>query len=174
LAGNSVLIGSHDSLGRDVTDTFSGLNFGAAYLFDGATGGLVRMFQDATPRSPDGFGNAVALTATKVVAGVPGKGVARVYDGAVSASLPRTYFVTNTNDSGPGCLRQAPLNSNASVGVRDTINFVIGNGAQTIRPASALPVITDPVTIDATTQVGYAGSPLIELNGTSAGTQTSG
>src|SRR5437773_9644181 len=79
--------------------------------------------------------------------------------------LPSIYFVTNTNDSGPGSLRQALLNSNASAGVADAINFLIGNGAQTISPASPLPTITDPVTIDATTQVGYVGSPLIELNG---------
>src|SRR5262249_3310703 len=56
LADNSVLIGSHDNLGRDITDTL-GLNFGAAYLFDGSTGGLVYMYQEAVPRSHDGLGN---------------------------------------------------------------------------------------------------------------------
>src|SRR5207244_3882144 len=35
----------------------------------------------------------------------------------------------------------------------------------TISPASALDVITQPVTIDGTTQPGYTDSPLIELTG---------
>jgi hypothetical protein len=39
---------------------------------------------------------------------------------AASAAI---YTVTNTNDSGPGSLRQAVLDANASVTVVDTINF---------------------------------------------------
>src|SRR5438105_443291 len=85
-------------------------------------------------------------------------------------SMPSTFTVLNTLDSGAGSLRQAILASNASVGIADTIAFDIGGGGQqTIRPASALPIITDSVTIDGTTQGGYAGSPLIELNGGGAG-----
>jgi uncharacterized protein (TIGR03437 family) len=79
-----------------------------------------------------------------------------------------TFTVTNTNDSGPGSLRQAIIDANANAGL-DTINFNTGSGVQTIQPTSALPTITSPVTIDGTSQPGYAGSPLIELNGVSAG-----
>src|SRR5207245_2771692 len=76
--------------------------------------------------------------------------------------------VTNTNDSGPGSLRQAILDANANAGA-DMIAFNIsGAGAHTIIPASALPTITDPVTIDGTTQPGFSGNPLIELNGSNA------
>lgn len=76
-----------------------------------------------------------------------------------------TFTVTNTNDSGPGSLRQAILDANANPGA-DTIAFNIpGSGLQTIELSSALPTITDPVTIDGTTQPGYAGGPLIELHG---------
>jgi parallel beta-helix repeat protein len=39
----------------------------------------------------------------------------------------------------------------------------------TIAPLSALPALTEPAIIDGTTQPGYAGSPLIELNGASTG-----
>ena len=35
-----------------------------------------------------------------------------------------------------------------------------------IKPSSILPAITDPVILDATTQPGYAGKPIIELDGT--------
>ena len=73
--------------------------------------------------------------------------------------------VTNTNDTGPGSLRQAILDSNASVGFKNVIAFVVGTGAATISPASPLPAISDPVLIDGTTQPGFAGSPLVELAG---------
>ncbi len=70
---------------------------------------------------------------------------------------------------GPGCtLRAAIQEANALVGV-DSIHFAIGIGPQTITPTSLLPLITEAVTIDGTTQPGFAGTPIIELNGTSAG-----
>ncbi len=80
-----------------------------------------------------------------------------------------TLVVSNSNVSGPGSLQQAILDANATNGL-DTIVFNIpGTGVHTINLASALPPITDSVVIDGTTQPGYAGKPLIELNGASAG-----
>ena len=60
-----------------------------------------------------------------------------------AASLPAaTFTVTNTNDSGPGSLRQAILDANANSGP-DTIAFnITGSGVHTISPASALPAIS--------------------------------
>ncbi len=78
--------------------------------------------------------------------------------------LLATYVVSNTADSGAGSLRQAILDSNASP-VRDTIAFSIASISKSIEAKSGLPPITNPVTIDATTQLGYAGSPLVELSG---------
>jgi parallel beta-helix repeat protein len=75
-----------------------------------------------------------------------------------------TYTVTNTNDSGPGSFRQAIIDSNSS-GAPATIVFSIGSGPQTITPLAVFPFITNQVTIDATTQPGYAGHPLIQLDG---------
>ena len=83
------------------------------------------------------------------------------------------FVVVNTNDSGPGSLRQAIQQANASPGV-DTITFAIGVGYQTIAPTSALPTITDPMIIDGTTQPGYAGAPLIEVWGFAAGPDVHG
>jgi hypothetical protein len=86
------------------------------------------------------------------------------------AALAATITVTTTADSGAGSLRQAILDSNASVGTLDTIAFDIpGAGVHTIVPASILPPITDPVVLDGTTQPGFAGTPLIEIDGTNAG-----
>jgi len=84
-------------------------------------------------------------------------------------SRAATFTVSNTSDSGSGSVRQAILDANANAGL-DTIVFQIpGSGTHSIMPLSALPAITDPVTIDGTTQQGFAGRPRVEINGTRAG-----
>jgi hypothetical protein len=88
--------------------------------------------------------------------------------------LLATFTLTNTSDAGAGSLRDAITQANASVGVADTINFSIGSGIQTITLASALPSIVDTVTIDGTTQGGFAGTPLNEIVGTGAGAGANG
>jgi streptogramin lyase len=92
---------------------------------------------------------------------------------AANALVQTGFVVTNANDSGPGSLRQAILNSNATPGV-DTITFAVGSGVQTIKPTSALPTVTDPVVIDGTTQPGYGGKPIIVLDGSLAGAGATG
>ena len=91
--------------------------------------------------------------------------------GALGAA---TFTVTTTADSGAGSLRQAILDANATAGV-DTIAFNIpGTGVQTIAPQTALPEVTDYVTIDGYTQpgssvnalaIGINAVLLIELSG---------
>lgn len=96
-----------------------------------------------------------------------------ILTGAANAA---TYVVTNTADSGAGSFRQAILNSNANVGT-DTINFnIAGSGVHTIfvQGVNVLPEITDSVTINGTTQPGYAGNPLIEIDGSNTTEQSNG
>lgn len=84
-----------------------------------------------------------------------------------------TFTVTTTADSGTGSLRQAILDANANPGA-DVIGFALpGTGVHTISPASNLPLITDAVTIDGTTQ-GSSGAPVVELDGTNAGVTGTG
>lgn len=85
-------------------------------------------------------------------------------EGVEARQLLATLLVTTAADAGAGSLRQAILDANVST-TASVIDFRIGTGAQTIIPASPLPVITNPVTIDGTTQPGYAGTPLIQING---------
>lgn len=87
--------------------------------------------------------------------------------------LLATYVVDTTADAGLGSLRQAIFDANANPGA-DDIHFNIGTGLQTIAPLTALPGIIDATNIDATTQPGYAGSPLIVLNGAAAGMTSNG
>jgi parallel beta-helix repeat protein len=79
--------------------------------------------------------------------------------------VPAAFLVTTTADAGAGSLRQAILDANAAPGTNE-IDFAIGSGPQTIRPTSALPEVTHSVLIDGTTQPAFAGSPLIDLDGT--------
>lgn len=83
-----------------------------------------------------------------------------------SESRAAPAFVSTTADSGPGSLRQAILDVNA--GLFDAIEFRILPAATAyviqVGP-EPLPSIQRPVTIDATTQPGYAGRPIVELRG---------
>jgi hypothetical protein len=78
--------------------------------------------------------------------------------------------VTKTNDDGStGTLRWAIGQANSAAG-EDEIDFAIpGAGVHTLQPTSPLPALTGPVIINGGTQPGYAGVPLIELNGASGG-----
>jgi parallel beta-helix repeat protein len=79
------------------------------------------------------------------------------------------YTVTTVADSGPGSLREA-LSFHSS-----PITFAIGSGVQVIRPLSPLPTVTAAGTlIDGSTQPGYAGTPLIVLDGSLAGSSANG
>ena len=84
------------------------------------------------------------------------------------------FTVNSINDSGSGSLRQAITDANAAGGL-NTISFQIPGAAPfSISPLSPLPALAAPVVLDATTQPGFAGSPIIELNGVSAGIGTVG
>ncbi len=98
--------------------------------------------------------------------------------------LLSTYIVTSTADSGTGSLRDAINSANATGSTITEIDFNIGtkgtsSGVQIIKPASALPALTaNNVFINGHSENQWQGvtstSPLIELNGASAGTGSDG
>ena len=90
----------------------------------------------------------------------------------VSATPPLSFVVTNTNDSGPGSLRQVILNADIVGG--HAITFAIPTlGVDTIVIDSPLPMITGPTVIDGSSQAAFEGTtssgPLIEVDGQLAG-----
>jgi len=93
-------------------------------------------------------------------------------------TLLSTLWVVNNRDNGDdaapldGSLRWAIVEANQTAS--DAIDFAIGTGAQTIQPVAPLPMVTNPVFIDGTTQPGFAGTPLITLDGSLAGTAADG
>jgi len=87
--------------------------------------------------------------------------------------VPTVFTVTSVADAGPGSFRQAILDANANAGP-DTINFNVGSGAIAVLPVTQLDTITDAVVIDGTTQPGFAGTPIVQIDGTSAPTGANG
>lgn len=97
----------------------------------------------------------------------------------VARANAATFTVTNTNDSGAGSLREAinDANSNSNPATMDVIEFnIAGAGVKTITLVSALPTITQKVTINGYSQPGASantavapnpmnGTILIEING---------
>jgi uncharacterized repeat protein (TIGR01451 family) len=89
--------------------------------------------------------------------------------------LLATFTVQSAADDGSaGTLRWAVNQVNSDSGP-DTIQFNLpGPGVQVIALSSPLPQITTAVTIDGTSQPGYSGSPLIQIDGTHAGSSSAG
>jgi len=143
---------------RDLYATIVGNNTGliAYYQFDETTG---LTLPDVSVNNNDGL--LTNMTGT---------------EWTVSGALTIPPFtVVNTDDSGPGSLRQAIIDANAS-GAKETILFDIpGNGPWNIELQSSMPAINNAsnlgMVIDGTSQPGWdmdAGL-MVTLDGTLAG-----
>lgn len=131
----------------DATDAFE-----AARIFNKTGSGLEVVF--ATGSSAAGLGVAAGDRFVASHSEFP-SGNTSEFSPVFTVIGPLT--VNNTNDSGPGSLREAILNANemANGGGPDVITFAIpGAGPHTIALASELPPITEAVTIDGYTQPG--------------------
>jgi hypothetical protein len=155
-------VGYRGTLAFSSSDTAAGVLLPPNYVFTAADKGV------------HGFANGVRLL-------TPGSQTLTAADAflpSISGSVfvivtPPVFTVTNTLDRGPGSLRQAILDADATPGP-DIIRFAIGTGIRTINLASPLPAITQPMVIDGTSQPGYTGTPMIELNGAGAGPDADG
>ncbi|HEX6642903.1 MAG TPA: hypothetical protein VF215_17435, partial [Thermoanaerobaculia bacterium] len=132
-----------------------------------ASGNSVHVVVDLTTTSTAG-------THTVTGTGSAAEGDPLPLNNSIAASVQITggsITVTNNNDSGPGSLRQALLDAQSSVCTFPcTIAFNIAAPPFKIMPATALPNVASNTTIDGTTQPGYAGTPLIEVDGSSVPT----
>ena len=97
-----------------------------------------------------------------------------------AASAATTFTVTSAADTTDGVcdadctLREAITAANGAAGT-DTIAFSIpGPTPVAIAVTSALPTITGQVVIDGSTQPGFAGTPVVQIDGTGAGATTNG
>ncbi len=103
--------------------------------------------------------------------------------GGYSSSAPPV--VTLSGGGGSGATATATVTNgvvtsfnivNPGVGYSTSPAIILNPGTAPfeIQPASALPTISAPVIIDGTSQPGYMGTPIIQIDGTSAGSNVSG
>jgi uncharacterized repeat protein (TIGR01451 family) len=89
--------------------------------------------------------------------------------------LLATFTVQSVADDGSaGTLRWAILQANSAPSPGQIAFDLSGSGVRVIHLTSALPALATPVSIDATTQPGYAGTPLVQLDGSDAGKGSNG
>lgn len=110
-----------------------------------------------------------------------------------AAAQSATFTVENTDNSGPGSLRQAIEDYNLEVGPDQIVFNIPTNGPHTIQPTAPLPEITDSGSIDGFTQGSMTPNPAddaipnsnpidqainavlkIEIDGSNAGLDASG
>jgi uncharacterized repeat protein (TIGR01451 family) len=172
------------------------IDFYASAAADPLNSGEGQFYLGSTNVTTDGSGNG-SFTAVLPVTPLPGRFISATATDpfgntsefgtnviATSTVLGSTFTVTTTADSGAGSLREAIQLANANISALDTIDFNIpGAGVQVIQPATALPFVTDPVTIDGSTQPGascpaastnFDGTVLIRLLGTGLPAGTDG
>ncbi len=139
-------------LGTITTDPLTAGTQGFTVVFPLSTPLLSTQSVTATATGPDGSTSSFATTAVEPVS---------------------SFLVTNTTDNQPGSevgsLRQAILDADSDKAASGTDNILFaltgGSAPYTITPTSALPAITVPVTVDGTHQLGYAGTPVIAVDG---------
>ena len=152
------------------------------FVYDRTTGSIVRANTSLSGIEANGDSSELAITGDGAYV-VFASGATNLVSGDTNAakdiffanvSFPASTIVTNTNDSGAGSLRAAINAANSNSGT-DTITFnIAGSGVKTITLLSDL-YVSDSVIIDGTSQPGFAGTPLIELNGINlTGNQQSG
>jgi hypothetical protein len=116
---------------------------------------------------PPGLVGFISTTATRPSTGDTSEfsGVGAVNTSVTNTPPPTKTSVTSTSDAGVGTLRAAIQFANATPGTQEIIFNLPGSGAHTISLASALPDIADELIISGQSQIGYAGKPVIFLDG---------
>ncbi len=112
---------------------------------------------------------AIAVTVTDVASTLVVDTTADTNDTGLGSSFNAEQLNASKGADGKISLREAIIAANSTAGA-NTISFnIAGTGPHTIAVTSALPTLIDAVTIDGTTEPDFAGTPVIELNGTGAG-----
>ena len=186
-AGTTVVNGT---ITGATSNTLYKLDFFASGPSDPVSGVQARTFVGNGTVTTDASGNGI-ITATLPTAVSPGLNITATATSNTSNSTSPFALgkgqnnsfiqVTTTNDQGTGSLREAIQNANASSG--STIVFALStsdpnyNAASlswTFNLASPLPAIDTKTAIDGTSQPGYVGSPVIVIDGSTAGAGSNG
>jgi Peptidase family C25/SdrD B-like domain/Periplasmic copper-binding protein (NosD) len=188
-AGNYTVRVVNSTVTSSRTGYVAGLLAVQTYRTDASTGSVVAVTNDVGGQNPAvgdaGLGSpgTVLDTATGVfTAGIVGtaQSITNVALGATDIAGVDFGFnfdtIVNVNDSSQGSLRQFLTNANAlanpglaqvgrTAGIDNAVFEIPGPGPHSITLATWLPSITNPVVLDGTTQPGFSGTPIIELDG---------
>lgn len=148
-----------DSLGNVVTSATHAVTLSLANNPTGAT-----LAGTTTVTAVNGIATFADLSLDRAGTGFTLAATASGLSSATSSPFDVTspFVVTNTNGGGPGSLVQVITDANAAPG-RETIQFNIpGTAPFIIETTQPLPAANN-VVIDATTQPGYAGTPIVEF-----------
>jgi Domain of unknown function DUF11/PKD-like domain len=127
----------------------------------------------------NGAGANVAITTTATVGGTmiaqgqtsateaDPNGTNNAVQSSVTVTGSQTMIVSNANASGSGSFVQAIFDANGGVCAPSPCNIHFNVSPLAAIPAG-LPSVTVPVNIDGTTQPGYSGTPLIQIDGSAA------
>ena len=172
------LVGGADQARFSLNQSTGVLVFLTPPDFDAPTDADTNNVYEVTVQVSDGAGGVdqqmLSVTVTNIANSAAITTTSDVADGN-TASIEA--LIAAPGADGVISLREALLAANNSpLGAAPVmITFgLLGTGVQTFQPASALPTIMRAMILDGTTQPGYAGLPLIELNGLSAGTGVDG
>ncbi len=206
-SATNATIADNQGIGTITNDDITGPTISSFTPTSGPRGSIVTITgtgftgTNATTTVEFGGNNTTVFTidsTTQITATVPATAVTgpiRVVVGGQQAisgtnfTVTPGYLVTNTNDTNAGSLREG-INYASNLfgnnaGGPTNINFGIpGTGVKTITPASSLPAITQPVTINGFSQTGSSANTnatgalntvlTVELNGAGAGATTNG
>jgi hypothetical protein len=132
----------------------------------GSEPGAFSMTVEALPATEKGYTATAAREA----------GATSEFSGCATLLTPRTFVVNSISDTetkagceaGAGtCTLRGAIAAADELGTHDTIDFAAG-AEGTIELATELPRIIEPVTIDGTSAPGYAGRPLVLVDGSEA------
>jgi hypothetical protein len=115
--------------------------------------------------------SSVSLNVTAMVNSLVVTTASDVSDGDTSSV---SALQANEGADGKISLREAILAADNTPIATDITFNIPGAGVHTISLASALPVVDSYITIDATSQPGYGSSPLVRIDGASAGAGVDG
>jgi len=162
----SYIIGVYSNSACDTSGHGEGQTFLGSFTFDSPNGSTETIDRNFVSAAEVPIGAQITLTATDANANTSEFSLCALVDAAT-----KTYVVNTTADtddgnctaSAGGCtLREAINAANAHAG-GDTIGFAIpGAAVRVIAPTSALPAITEAVTINGYTQQGAAPNTLVE------------
>jgi CSLREA domain-containing protein len=122
---------------------------------------------------------SVSAVAVALVVAIAALAVALPQESKAGGITPQAIFTVNSTADhaadacgGECTLRDAITDSNASVGVLDTVRFNLSGGlphtinvGENTAAGQPLPAITDTVIIDGTSEPDYGGAPVVVLDG---------